>query len=540
MTHLHSARTDSLDNDNKYDMVRRGFTTLNYSTNNGYDFVYPKIVTVIRNGIKPRRVVRLLLNKRTAKSFEQVLSDITALVKLDTGAVRKLFSLDGNLVTCLFDLFKDDDIFIACGNERLKYKFLYSSKYRPPMKTIVKQTPLSARGDFSSSFKQKHRNNIDAVYGSPELRRKFLKQKSSKKTKHNDASQLNDKSGESTNSCLSIDVPREMYPLEIEDRYNIGRIVGDGNFAVVHECICRISRMNVALKVIDKSKCSGKFSMIENEVDIMRRLQHEHIVQLIDYHDLDAYFFLVVEYVKVFEDDAGRKQLKLADFGLATYCDTKLYTICGTPTYVAPEILTESGYGSKIDIWASGVIMYIMLCGFPPFVSVSNNQEELFELILTGNYTFPKPYWNHVSATAKMLIQGMLEMSEHRRFSAAEALSHVWITGEGKYDPELEDVFRQVLIDQERRNNPSEENNDCDRRDRKPSDLDSNYEFYYSKRRSMDELSTVTSELTNNWRDVSIDKTKNETAYKTKNETATRRNGQLRPNAFILLSAAIT
>ena len=80
------------------------------------------------------------------------------------------------------------------------------------------------------------------------------------------------------------------------------------------------------------------------------------------------------------------KSLKLGDFGLAQVVSEPLFTVCGTPTYVAPEILAETGYGVKVDVWATGVIMYILLVGFPPFSSRTNNQEELFDQVIT-NYT---------------------------------------------------------------------------------------------------------------------------------------------------------
>ena len=77
------------------------------------------------------------------------------------------------------------------------------------------------------------------------------------------------------------------------------------------------------------------------------------------------------------------KSLKLGDFGLAQVVSEPLFTVCGTPTYVAPEILAETGYGVKVDVWATGVIMYILLVGFPPFSSRTNNQEELFDQVIT-------------------------------------------------------------------------------------------------------------------------------------------------------------
>ncbi|XP_069067352.1 neuronal migration protein doublecortin isoform X4 [Pleurodeles waltl] len=85
------------------------------------EFVRPKLVTIIRSGVKPRKAVRVLLNKKTAHSFEQVLTDITEAIKLETGIVKKLYTLDGKQVTCLHDFFGEDDVFIACGPEKFRY-----------------------------------------------------------------------------------------------------------------------------------------------------------------------------------------------------------------------------------------------------------------------------------------------------------------------------------------------------------------------------------------------------------------------------------
>lgn len=93
------------------------------------------------------------------------------------------------------------------------------------------------------------------------------------------------------------------------------------------------------------------------------------------------------------DNDGNVVMLKLADFGLACEVTEPLFAVCGTPTYVAPEILMETGYGLKIDVWAAGIILYILLCGFPPFVSPDNQQEPLFDAILSGVFEFPEPYW---------------------------------------------------------------------------------------------------------------------------------------------------
>lgn len=121
------------------------------------------------------------------------------------------------------------------------------------------------------------------------------------------------------------------------------------------------------------------------------------------------------------------KILKLGDFGLACEVTEPLYTVCGTPTYVAPEILAETGYRLKIDVWAAGVILYILLCGYPPFASQDNDQEKLFDCILSGQYDFHEEYWHDVSNSAKELIQNMLQLSPDLRFSAEDVLDHQWL-----------------------------------------------------------------------------------------------------------------
>ncbi|KAG7224556.1 hypothetical protein INR49_011308 [Caranx melampygus] len=137
------------------------------------------------------------------------------------------------------------------------------------------------------------------------------------------------------------------------------------------------------------------------------------------------------ENLLVYEHADGSKSLKLGDFGLATVVDGPLYTVCGTPTYVAPEIIAETGYGLKVDIWAAGVITYILLCGFPPFRGSSDDQEVLFDQILMGQLEFPLPYWDNVSETAKELIRSMLEVEVDQRYSALQVLEHPWVTDEG-------------------------------------------------------------------------------------------------------------
>ena len=112
------------------------------------------------------------------------------------------------------------------------------------------------------------------------------------------------------------------------------------------------------------------------------------------------------ENLLVYSYPDGSKTLKICDFGLATEIpkNKKLDFVCGTATYVAPEIITSKGYGVEVDVWAVGIIIYILLCGFPPFRAESGEQNDLFQIILSGHVEFPSPFWDDVDHTAQDLI----------------------------------------------------------------------------------------------------------------------------------------
>ncbi|XP_062844398.1 neuronal migration protein doublecortin-like [Trichomycterus rosablanca] len=112
------------------------------------DFIRPKLVTVMRSGVKPRKAVRILLNKKTAHSFEQVLTDITEAIKLESGAVKRIYTLDGKQVACLQDFFGDDDVFIACGPE--KFRYAQDDFSLDENECRVMKTPKGQRGSTKS------------------------------------------------------------------------------------------------------------------------------------------------------------------------------------------------------------------------------------------------------------------------------------------------------------------------------------------------------------------------------------------------------
>merc|ERR1712141_654289 len=151
--------------------------------------------------------------------------------------------------------------------------------------------------------------------------------------------------------------------------------------------------------------------------DLTSALQYLHD-KMIVHRDIKPENLLVVNLTKHGEDKGPERlrSLKLGDFGLAQLVSEPLFTVCGTPTYVAPEILAETGYGVKVDVWATGVIMYILLVGFPPFSSRTNNQEELFDQILSGLFEFNSPDWDDISYPAKELISWMLQVDPLQRY----------------------------------------------------------------------------------------------------------------------------
>uniref|UniRef100_A0AAG5DHT1 non-specific serine/threonine protein kinase n=1 Tax=Anopheles atroparvus TaxID=41427 RepID=A0AAG5DHT1_ANOAO len=411
--------------------------------------VHPRIVTLIRNGVKPRKILRLLLNKRNSPTYEHVLTAITQCVKLDTGCVRKVFTVSGVPVHQLAQFFGDDDVFFAYGNERVG----------------VNDFELEAEENKAIAAHRKTlRSSTTRTGPKPKMPVKS----------HNDTFVCVDE------SVLNGGILPDSLPLELQAKYTLGTVIGDGNFAVVLKLKDIQKNTEYALKIIDKSKCSGKDHYLAAEIRVMKKLNHPYIIQLV--HDIETIknMYLVLELVRggdlfdaitrvtrfsenqskimmkhlasamaymhslsivhrdikpenllvELDNDGNVVLLKLGDFGLACEVTEPLLSICGTPTYVAPEILMESGYGVKIDVWAAGIILYILLCGFPPFVSPENQQEQLFDAILNGYFDFPAPYWNNIGDSVRDLIINMLQSDPELRFSSEDILDHPWLTSD--------------------------------------------------------------------------------------------------------------
>uniref|UniRef100_G3W393 calcium/calmodulin-dependent protein kinase n=1 Tax=Sarcophilus harrisii TaxID=9305 RepID=G3W393_SARHA len=249
--------------------------------------------------------------------------------------------------------------------------------------------------------------------------------------------------------------------------YDIREKLGAGAFSEVFLAQNLCSKRLVALKCIPKKALRGKEVAVENEIAVLKKVTggelFERIMERGSYTEKDASHLVgqvlgavsylhsldIVHrdlkpenllYATPFEDS----KIMISDFGLSKIQESNvLGTACGTPGYVAPELLEQKPYGKAVDVWALGVISYILLCGYPPFYD--ENDSELFNQILKANYEFDSPYWDDISESAKDFIRHLLERDPERRFTCEQALQHLWISGDTALDKNiLSSVSEQI------------------------------------------------------------------------------------------------
>ncbi|XP_042148207.1 calcium/calmodulin-dependent protein kinase type II alpha chain isoform X30 [Ixodes scapularis] len=261
------------------------------------------------------------------------------------------------------------------------------------------------------------------------------------------------------------------------DNYELKEELGKGAFSIVRRCVQKSTGLEFAAKIINTKKLSSRdFQKLEREARICRKLNHPNIVRLHDSIQEEGYHYLIFDLVtggELFEDIVAREYyseadashciqqilesvnhchmnnvvhrdlkpenlllaskakgaaVKLADFGLAIEVQGEQqawYGFAGTPGYLSPEVLKKDPYGKPVDIWACGVILYILLVGYPPFWD--EDQHRLYMQIKAGAYDYPSPEWDTVTPEAKNLINSMLTVNPAKRITAAEALKHPWI-----------------------------------------------------------------------------------------------------------------
>jgi calcium/calmodulin-dependent protein kinase I len=273
----------------------------------------------------------------------------------------------------------------------------------------------------------------------------------------------------------------------IAKHYKVGKVIGEGSFAVVRLGVCLKTQTRVALKIIDKLDSEYDEEFLDREIMTMKKAcEHPNCVHLYSVWDEPKKAFLVLELLtggtvmdRIVETDHFSERqaakvtsgvlmalehihalgiahrdlkpenlmykshdvnspdydtVKVTDFGLANWnrsnrSDT-MSTACGTPNFIAPEIiLVDEGierntYGTAVDMWSLGVVLYCMLCGFAPFTH--ENTAALFSMITRGDYTFPSPYWDGISDSAKDVVAQMLTVDPEARPSASQILTHAW------------------------------------------------------------------------------------------------------------------
>lgn len=278
------------------------------------------------------------------------------------------------------------------------------------------------------------------------------------------------------------------------DEYDLKEELGKGAFSIVKRCIQKSTQLEFAAKIINTKKLSQRdHQKLEREAKICRQLKHPNIVRLHESISEEGYHYLVFDLVtggELFEDIVAREfysevdashciqqildavrhchesnivhrdlkpenlllasknkgaNVKLADFGLAIEVigdQTAWFGFAGTPGYLSPEVLKKEPYGKPVDIWACGVILYILLVGYPPFWD--EDQHRLYSQIKAGAYDYPSPEWDTVTAEAKNLINSMLTVNPAKRINSAEALKHPWICNREKF---ASVVHRQETVD---------------------------------------------------------------------------------------------
>ncbi|KAK1152236.1 calcium/calmodulin-dependent protein kinase type 1D-like isoform X1 [Acipenser oxyrinchus oxyrinchus] len=275
----------------------------------------------------------------------------------------------------------------------------------------------------------------------------------------------------------------------IQDTFEFLEMLGSGAFSEVFLVKERKTGMQVALKCIKKMP-NMHDANLENEIAALRKIKHENVVALEDFYESQTHYYLAMQLVsggELFdrilergvytEKDASlvirqvlsavgylhrngivhrdlkpenllyyspdeNSKIMISDFGLSKMEDKGIMsTACGTPGYVAPEVLAQKPYSKAVDCWSIGVITYILLCGYPPFYE--DTESRLFSKIMEARYEFDSPFWDDISESAKDFIRNMMHKSPEERYSCEKALRHPWISGK---TARSQDIYYSVSV----------------------------------------------------------------------------------------------
>ncbi|XP_004368603.1 caM kinase-like vesicle-associated protein isoform X3 [Trichechus manatus latirostris] len=294
--------------------------------------------------------------------------------------------------------------------------------------------------------------------------------------------------------CVTLgDKKNYNQPSEVTDRYDLGQVIKTEEFCEIFRAKDKTTGKLHTCKKFQKRDGRKVRKAAKNEIGILKMVKHPNILQLVDVFVTRKEYFIFLELAtgrevfdwildqgyyserdtsnvvrQVLEAVAYLHSLKIvhrnlklenlvyynrlknskiviSDFHLAKLENGLIKDPCGTPEYLAPEVVGRQRYGRPVDCWAIGVIMYILLSGNPPFYEeveeddYENHDKNLFRKILAGDYEFDSPYWDDISQAAKDLVTRLMEVEQDQRITAEEAISHEWISGNAASDKNIKD-----------------------------------------------------------------------------------------------------
>jgi calcium/calmodulin-dependent protein kinase I len=284
---------------------------------------------------------------------------------------------------------------------------------------------------------------------------------------------------------------------DIERFYKFEEELGRGAFSVVQAATHLETGEKRAVKIIKKQAGNAKqTNMLKIEIEILRNAQHPNVIKLYEVFETRTHYYLVLKLITggelfekivalhnysekqastcirqlfeglkalhaqgfihrdlkpenlLLESDDPESNLLITDFGLSDILNEEglAFGAVGSPSYISPEILRfldhNLGYGPEVDMWSTGVILYILLCGFPPFYG--DTDDDIFDQIETGRVSFPSPYWDEISESSKDLIRSLLELDPNQRITAADALLHPWLKEAEQKEQNLASTVTQL------------------------------------------------------------------------------------------------
>uniref|UniRef100_A0AAQ4PRZ0 CaM kinase-like vesicle-associated a n=1 Tax=Gasterosteus aculeatus aculeatus TaxID=481459 RepID=A0AAQ4PRZ0_GASAC len=241
--------------------------------------------------------------------------------------------------------------------------------------------------------------------------------------------------------CLTLGEKKDYNnPSEVADKYDLGQIVKSEEFCEIFRAKDRNTLKMYTCKKFHKKDGRKVRKAAKNEIMILKMIKHHNILQLVDAFETKKEYFLEN---LVYFNRLKHSKIVISDFQLAKLENGLIKDPCGTPEYLAPEVVGRQRYGRPVDCWAVGVTMYILLSGNPPFYDDADEDDDrdknLFLKILSGDYEFDSPYWDDISDSAKNLVASLMEVDQDQRLTAQEAIAHAWISGNAASDKNIKD-----------------------------------------------------------------------------------------------------